>query len=177
MRNIRLGIFRCPTCGTYYNPTYGSCPTCHPSHRPYLSFWVLIPLLLTLICVATPVAAQIRPMPVQALSGTTYIDLNANGARDYGEPARSGIIIEVRHINSEITNVWRSTSDNIGSYRLLLWDPGQYDLTAHCTDSGSQASSIYICWRSTAPLVIDGAGHTIDIPIPARRLYLPIVRK
>lgn len=25
---IRLGLFRCPSCGTYYNPTYGACPHC-----------------------------------------------------------------------------------------------------------------------------------------------------
>lgn len=24
----RSGVFRCPGCGTYYNPTFGKCPTC-----------------------------------------------------------------------------------------------------------------------------------------------------
>jgi len=116
-------------------------------------------------------------MPVQALSGTTYIDLNANSRRDYGEPAQSDILIQAHHVNSEVDFIWESTSDNIGSYRLLLWDPGAYDLEAYCTTTDDEFSSIYICWRSTTPLTIAGTGHTIDIPIPARRLYLPIVRK
>ena len=25
---IRLGLFRCPSCGTYYDPTNGACPGC-----------------------------------------------------------------------------------------------------------------------------------------------------
>lgn len=181
-----LGLFRCPSCGTAYNPTYGPCPNCksrahcsHPSYRSYL----LPLLLLTLLWLsgsplgAKPALAQTRPMTVQALGGTTYIDLNANGRRDYGEPAQSEIIVQARHIDSEITVTWESTSDHIGSYRLLLWDPGSYDLAAYCTTTDDAFSSIYICWRSTSPLVIAGAGHTLDIPVPAQHLYLPIVRK
>lgn len=28
--SIRSGIFKCSRCNTYYNPTYGPCPTCFP---------------------------------------------------------------------------------------------------------------------------------------------------
>ena len=153
---IRPGLFRCPSCGTYYNPTYGPCPNCsfrshrsHPSYRSYLFPLILLTLLWLSLSKpsgiplgAKPALAQIRPMPVQALFGTTFIDLNANGTKDFGEPAQPGILVE-----------------------------------AHCTEQSGQLSSLYICWQSTNPLVIDGAGQVINIPLPAKHLYLPVVRK
>lgn len=190
MNTIRTGIFRCPSCGTYYNPTYGPCPNCPtrhpgaliPSHLvTHARISLLIILALGCLTLARPVTAQAvptpRPMTVQALSGTTYIDLNANARRDYGEPAQSDILVQARHINSEITVTWESTSDHIGSYRMLLWDPGTYDLAAYCSTTDDEFSSIYICWHSASPLVIAGSGHTIDIPVPAQHLYFPIARK
>lgn len=183
---IRPGLFRCPDCGTYYNPTYGPCPNCKSRHShslPKLGRAGVGLIILTLLWLsgcplgAKPALAQTRPMPVQALFGTTYIDLNANATRDFGEPAQADILVEARHINSEINFVWSSTSGAVGDYRMLLWDPGQYHLEAHCTDQVGEVSSIYICWQSTNPLVIDGAGQVINIPLPARHLYLPIVRK
>lgn len=28
VQRARCGDYKCPTCGTHYNPTYGSCPNC-----------------------------------------------------------------------------------------------------------------------------------------------------
>jgi hypothetical protein len=125
---------------------------------------------------AAPVAAQLQPLPTQPLLGVAFIDLNTNGQRDHGEPARPGVLIEARHINSEITKVWRDTTDQYGDYHLLLWDPGHYHLTAHCTEQTGQLSSITICWQSPSPLIINGSGRAQNIPLPPRRLYLPINR-
>lgn len=148
----------------------------------HLAVVALFLALLSWLLPSLPAAAQTpgptpRPMVVQAVSGTTYVDLNANGRRDYSEPAQSEILVQARHIDSEITVTWESTSDHIGSYRMLLWDPGAYDLAAYCSTTDDDFSSIYICWHNTSPLVIAGSGHTLDIPVPAQHLYLPIARK
>lgn len=145
---------------------------------------IAIAALLIVAALAAPVAAvpaelaeaQIQPIPTQPLFGVVYTDLNTNGQHDHGEPTRAGILVEARHISAESPITWRDTSDQYGDYHLLLWDPGQYHLAAHCTETTGQFSSIYICWQSPSPLIINGSGRTQNIPLPPRRLYLPITR-
>lgn len=132
-------------------------------------------LLIALTALAEPVAAQLQPIPTQPLRGIVYTDLNNNGRKDYGEPVRAGVLVEARHISGESPITWRDTSDGYGEYHLLLWDPGQYHLTAHCTEQTGQFSSVAICWQSPSPLIINGSGRSQDIPLPASHLYLPII--
>lgn len=170
----RPGVYRCPSCGTHYNPTYGSCPTCNP-HRPHA--WPLALLALLLALVALPLRAQTGRD--QALTGRVFIDLNTNSQHDYGEPYQPNILVEARHINSEIRNVWTDTSTATGDYHLLLWDPGAYDIKAYCEQRTGNLSSIRACWRTptNAPVEINGSGQSLDIPLPPQRLYLPIAIK
>ncbi len=139
-----------------------------------LSIWWLSLLALAGALIALPARAQTD----QALAGRVFTDLNTNGRHDYGEPYRANILVEARHINSEIRSVWTDTSTQTGDYHLLLWDPGSYDLKAYCEHQTGNLSSMSVCWRTptSAPVQINGSGKSLDIPLPPSRLYLPIAR-
>jgi len=175
------GLFKCPQCNTFYNPTYGPCPTCYPGRRTGWPLLAAMVALVVALMLTLPVAAQNRPfsMPVQALAGIVFVDLNGNGVKDYGEPNQAGVMVEARTVDSEIHATWSDTSTATGDYHLLVWDPGTYDLAAYCTESSAGLSSVYLCWRTplAAPIAIDGSGKSVDVPLPARRVYLPIIRK
>ena len=51
-KKVRGGAFRCPTCGTYYDPTYGGCPGCANKNFKvgylYLAIGVFLYLLILL---------------------------------------------------------------------------------------------------------------------------------
>lgn len=156
----------------------------YTQHATRITLIAIAVLLIALAALAEPVTAvpaelaeaQIQPIPRQPLTGRVFVDLNTNGQYDYGETYRAGVLVEARHINSEITVTWTDTSTPTGDYHLLLWDPGSYHLTAHCTETTGQLSSIAICWQSPSPLIVNGSGRTQNIPLPPRRLYLPITR-
>jgi len=46
---VRLGVFRCPTCGTYYDPTNGSCPGCAQKHIKLYTIYVAILVLMGML--------------------------------------------------------------------------------------------------------------------------------
>ncbi len=49
---VRCGLAKCPSCGTYYDPTYGGCPGCSSKHKPskfYVSTFALIIVLFLLV--------------------------------------------------------------------------------------------------------------------------------
>ncbi len=60
LARVRTGLFRCPTCGTYYDPTYGACPGCKPSKATIVA---TLGIVIFLIWLPLRVQAQLAPPP------------------------------------------------------------------------------------------------------------------
>lgn len=61
LRKVRLGIYRCSSCGTYYDPTYGPCPGCTRKYRHiavialmFLLMWLPLEIVKAQVAEPTP---------------------------------------------------------------------------------------------------------------------------
>ena len=72
LNKVRSGVFRCPTCGTYYDPTNGPCPGC-ATKRSYslatISGAVVLLLFLLLWLPIEVAQAQMAPPPCAVNDG------------------------------------------------------------------------------------------------------------
>jgi hypothetical protein len=73
-----------------------------------------------------PTATPTLPPGTGAVAGIAWEDLNGNGARDTGEPGRSGVLITVTSVQVTAS----ATTGADGIYRLAGLQPGIYRLTA-----------------------------------------------
>lgn len=61
LSKVRLGLAKCPACGSYYDPTYGPCPKC--SRRYNLSTIAFAVTVLLFLLFWLPLEAKAQAMP------------------------------------------------------------------------------------------------------------------
>ena len=66
---VRCGTFKCPSCGTYYDPTYGPCPKCAKRYNIATIAFAATVLLFLLFWLPLEAKAQAMPPPCIVSSG------------------------------------------------------------------------------------------------------------
>ena len=110
-----------------------------------------------------------RPVPTYPLTGLIFVDLDGDGHRAAVEPPAAGIGLTAARLDlPDHVLTWYTTSATDGSYRLNLW-VGNYAVDAYCLDAGATLS----CWQGA--LTVNGEPVHRDIPLPAQRVWLPVI--
>jgi protocatechuate 3,4-dioxygenase beta subunit len=87
-------------------------------------------------------------VPPGRIDGYKYLDLNANGARDAGEPGLENWQIELTFGTETLT----TTTDGTGYFAFETLPPGLYDLAEVCPLNG---------WMQSEPAPTDGCGSGV----------------
>ena len=66
---VRLGLAKCRSCGTYYDPTYGPCPQCSRKYNLATIAFAVTVLLFLLFWLPLEARAQVMPPPCIVGSG------------------------------------------------------------------------------------------------------------
>lgn len=66
---VRLGLAKCPSCGTYCDPTYGPCPKCAKRYNIATIAFAATVLLFLLFWLPLEAKAQAMPPPCIVSSG------------------------------------------------------------------------------------------------------------
>lgn len=69
LSKVRCGTFKCPSCGTYYDPTYGPCPKCSKRYNIATIAFAVTVLLFLLFWLPLEARAQSMPPPCVVGSG------------------------------------------------------------------------------------------------------------
>lgn len=72
LHKVRCGVFKCPTCGTFYDPTYGACPGCQPSKAQALAIVVMV-----LLALWVPVQARAQMAPPACVVNGGVVECNS----------------------------------------------------------------------------------------------------
>jgi hypothetical protein len=116
----------------------------------------------------------VRAGTTAPIYGSVFYDFDRDGVRQDSEPGVPGMLIKIIPV-AQSSNSYTGATNDDGYYSVMVPIPDVYDVYVE-HDTGDFSSSALI--RRNVDMTQPGAGngYKIDVPMPARRAYLPMIR-